>query len=431
MKNTIESCAMGLLGWVDKRFPLTANWKAHLSEYYAPKNFNFWYFFGSLALLVLVIQIVTGIFLTMHYKPDAELAFGSVEYIMRDVSWGWLIRYMHSTGASMFFVVVYLHMFRGLIYGSYRAPRELIWLFGVAILLVLMGEAFFGYLLPWGQMSYWGAQVIINLFTSIPVIGPDVSEWLRGDYVVSDATLNRFFAFHVIALPLVLLGLVVAHLVALHEVGSNNPDGVEIKEKKDPVTHVPLDGIPFHPYYTVKDIVGVSVFLMVFSAIVFFAPEMGGYFLEANNFIPADPLKTPEHIAPVWYFTPYYSILRAVPPIMSSQFPGVAAMGLSVVIFALLPWLDRSPVKSIRYRGSLYKSWLALFVVSVLVLGYLGTEPSNVWGVFDSSTFLVGGADRATVVARVFTLTYFLFFILMPWYTKRDKTKPVPERVAV
>jgi ubiquinol-cytochrome c reductase cytochrome b subunit len=431
MKNTIESCAMGLLGWVDKRFPLTANWKAHLSEYYAPKNFNFWYFFGSLALLVLVIQIVTGIFLTMHYKPDAELAFGSVEYIMRDVSWGWLIRYMHSTGASMFFVVVYLHMFRGLIYGSYRAPRELIWLFGVAILLVLMGEAFFGYLLPWGQMSYWGAQVIINLFTSIPVIGPDVSEWLRGDYVVSDATLNRFFAFHVIALPLVLLGLVVAHLVALHEVGSNNPDGVEIKQKKDPVTHVPLDGIPFHPYYTVKDIVGVSVFLMVFSAIVFFAPEMGGYFLEANNFIPADPLKTPEHIAPVWYFTPYYSILRAVPPIMSSQFPGVAAMGLSVVIFALLPWLDRSPVKSIRYRGSLYKSWLALFVVSVLVLGYLGTEPSNVWGVFDSSTFLVGGADRATVVARVFTLTYFLFFILMPWYTKRDKTKPVPERVTV
>jgi ubiquinol-cytochrome c reductase cytochrome b subunit len=422
---------MGLLGWVDKRFPLTANWKAHLSEYYAPKNFNFWYFFGSLALLVLVIQIVTGIFLTMHYKPDAELAFGSVEYIMRDVSWGWLIRYMHSTGASMFFVVVYLHMFRGLIYGSYRAPRELIWLFGVAILLVLMGEAFFGYLLPWGQMSYWGAQVIINLFTSIPVIGPDVSEWLRGDYVVSDATLNRFFAFHVIALPLVLLGLVVAHLVALHEVGSNNPDGVEIKQKKDPVTHVPLDGIPFHPYYTVKDIVGVSVFLMVFSAIVFFAPEMGGYFLEANNFIPADPLKTPEHIAPVWYFTPYYSILRAVPPIMSSQFPGVAAMGLSVVIFALLPWLDRSPVKSIRYRGSLYKSWLALFVVSVLVLGYLGTEPSNLWGVFDSSTFLVGGADRATVVARVFTLTYFLFFILMPWYTKRDKTKPVPERVTV
>jgi ubiquinol-cytochrome c reductase cytochrome b subunit len=429
MKNKLEQCMAGALTWVDQRFPLTANIKAHLTEYYAPKNFNFWYFFGSLAMLVLVLQIVTGIFLTMHYKPDAALAFGSVEYIMRDVSWGWLIRYMHSTGASMFFVVVYLHMFRGLIYGSYRAPRELIWLFGVGIFLVLMGEAFFGYLLPWGQMSYWGAQVIINLFTSIPFIGPDVSEWLRGDYVVSDATLNRFFAFHVIALPLVLLGLVVAHLIALHEVGSNNPDGIEIKAHKDPKTHIPLDGIPFHPYYTVKDIVGVAVFLMVFSAILFFAPEMGGYFIEANNFIPADPLQTPAHIAPVWYFTPYYSILRAVPPILNSQFPGVAAMGLSVMIFALLPWLDRSPVKSIRYRGSLYKKWLALFVVSFIVLGYLGTKPSNVWGVFDAATWLVGGADRATIVARIFTLTYFLFFILMPWYTKKDKTKPVPERV--
>jgi len=429
MKNKVEKCMAGGLTWVDQRFPLTANIKAHLTEYYAPKNFNFWYFFGSLALLVLVLQIVTGIFLTMHYKPDAALAFGSVEYIMRDVSWGWLIRYMHSTGASMFFVVVYLHMFRGLIYGSYRAPRELIWLFGVGIFLVLMGEAFFGYLLPWGQMSYWGAQVIINLFTSIPFIGPDVSEWLRGDYVVSDATLNRFFAFHVIALPLVLLGLVVAHLIALHEVGSNNPDGIEIKAHKDPKTHIPLDGIPFHPYYTVKDIVGVTVFLMVFSAIIFFAPEMSGYFLEANNFIPADPLQTPAHIAPVWYFTPYYSILRAVPPIFNSQFPGVAAMGLSVMIFALLPWLDRSPVKSIRYRGSLYKKWLALFVVSFIVLGYLGTKPSNVWGVFDAGTWIVGGADRATIVARIFTLTYFLFFILMPWYTKKDKTKPVPERV--
>ncbi|PKO54050.1 MAG: cytochrome b [Betaproteobacteria bacterium HGW-Betaproteobacteria-2] len=429
MKNKVEQCMAGVLTWVDQRFPLTSNIKAHLTEYYAPKNFNFWYFFGSLAMLVLVLQIVTGIFLTMHYKPDAALAFGSVEYIMRDVSWGWLIRYMHSTGASMFFVVVYLHMFRGLIYGSYRAPRELIWLFGVGIFLVLMGEAFFGYLLPWGQMSYWGAQVIINLFTSIPFIGPDVSEWLRGDYVVSDATLNRFFAFHVIALPLVLLGLVVAHLIALHEVGSNNPDGIEIKAHKDPKTHIPLDGIPFHPYYTVKDIVGVAVFLMVFSAIIFFAPEMSGYFLEADNFIPADPLQTPAHIAPVWYFTPYYSILRAVPPIFNSQFPGVAAMGLSVMIFALLPWLDRSPVKSIRYRGSLYKKWLALFVVSFIVLGYLGTKPSNVWGVFDASTWIVGGADRATIVARIFTLTYFLFFILMPWYTKKDKTKPVPERV--
>ncbi len=429
MAGTIQKYITGVVGWVDDRFPLTANIKTHLTEYYAPRNFNFWYFFGSLALLVLVMQILTGIFLTMNYKPDAELAFASVEYIMRDVSWGWLIRYMHSTGASMFFVVVYLHMFRGLIYGSYRTPRELIWLFGVGIFLVLMGEAFFGYLLPWGQMSFWGAQVIINLFSSIPFVGPDISLWLRGDYMVSDATLNRFFAFHVIALPLVLLGLVAAHLIALHEVGSNNPDGVEIKKHKDPVTHIPLDGIPFHPYYTVKDLVGVSVFLIVFSAILFFMPEMGGYFLEANNFIPANPLKTPPHISPVWYFTPYYSILRAVPPILNSQFPGVAAMGLSVVIFALLPWLDRSPVKSIRYRGALYKRWLAAFVVSFLILGYLGTEPSTVWGQFSVSTPILGGKDRATVVAQIFTVVYFAFFVLMPWYTKKDKTKPVPERV--
>jgi ubiquinol-cytochrome c reductase cytochrome b subunit len=425
----MEKYLTSALNWVDERFPLTANWKAHLSEYYAPKNFNFWYFFGSLALLVLVIQIVTGIFLTMNYKPDAELAFASVEYIMRDVNFGWIIRYMHSTGASMFFVVVYMHMFRGLLYGSYRGPRELVWLFGVGIFLALMGEAFFGYLLPWGQMSYWGAQVIINLFTSIPFIGPDISLWLRGDYMVSDATLNRFFAFHVIALPLVLLGLVAAHIIALHEVGSNNPDGIEIKKHKDPVTHIPLDGIPFHPYYTVKDIVGVVVFLMVFSAIVFFAPEMGGYFLEANNFIPADPLKTPPHIAPVWYFTPYYSILRAVPPLFNSQFPGVVAMGASVMAFAALPWLDKSPVKSIRYRGCKYKGWLTAFVVSFLILGYLGTVPSNIWGQFAAGVPVLGGADRATVVARVLTVVYFLFFALMPWYTKNDKTKPVPERV--
>jgi ubiquinol-cytochrome c reductase cytochrome b subunit len=429
MRESVNKCLTGALAWVDQRFPLTANWKAHLSEYYAPKNFNFWYYFGSLALLVLVIQILTGIFLTMNYKPDAGMAFASVEYIMRDVSWGWLIRYMHSTGASMFFVVVYLHMFRGLLYGSHRNPRELIWLFGVGIFLCLMGEAFFGYLLPWGQMSYWGAQVIINLFNSIPFVGPDISLWIRGDYTIADATLNRFFAFHVIALPLVLLGLVVAHIIALHEVGSNNPDGVEIKKHKDPKTHIPLDGIPFHPYYTVKDIVGVVVFLMVFSCVIFFAPEMGGYFLEANNFIPANPLVTPPHIAPVWYFTPYYSILRAVPPLFNSQFPGVIAMGSSVVIFAALPWLDRSPVKSIRYRGSLYKRWLAVFVFSFLLLGYLGTEPTTVWGTFDKSVMLLGTADRATVVARFCTAAYFLFFILMPWYTKIDKTKPVPERV--
>ena len=402
-----------LLNWVDERFPLTASYKAHLSEYYAPRNFNFWYFFGSLALLVLVIQIVSGIFLTMHYKPDAQLAFASVEYIMRDVDYGWLIRYVHSTGASMFFVVVYLHMFRGMIYGSYRQPRELIWLFGVLIYLVLMGEAFMGYLLPWGQMSYWGAQVIVNLFAAVPFIGEGLSEWIRGDYVIGDATLNRFFAFHVIALPLVLLGLVVAHLVALHEVGSNNPDGVEIKKLKGEDGH-PLDGIPFHPYYTVKDILGVVVFMMVFCAVVFFAPEMGGYFLEANNFIPADSLKTPEHIAPVWYFTPYYAILRAIPPLFGSQFPGVAAMGVAVLIFFALPWLDKSPVKSIRYRGPKFKIALTLFVISFVGLGVLGILPAT---------------ELYTWIARVLSLVYFAFFVLMPWYTSNDSTKPVPERV--
>ena len=406
----------GVLGWIDQRFPLTSTYKAHLSEYYAPKNFNFWYFFGSLALLVLVIQIVTGIFLVMHYKPDAAKAFQSVEYIMRDVPWGWLVRYMHSTGASMFFVVVYLHMMRGLLYGSYRKPRELIWIFGVAIFLCLMAEAFFGYLLPWGQMSYWGAQVIVNLFSAIPVIGPDLAIWIRGDYVVSDATLNRFFSFHVIAIPLVLLGLVAAHLVALHEVGSNNPDGVEIKEKKD-ANGKPLDGIPFHPYYTVHDILGVGVFLMVFSAIVFFAPEMGGYFLEYNNFIPADPLKTPAHIAPVWYFTPFYSILRAITfPFLGldAKFWGVVAMGGAVVILFFLPWLDKSKVKSIRYRPALHKWIYAIFVVNFVVLGYLGVKPPS---------------DIGQVVSQIGTLYYFLFFLAMPWWSKLGTFKPVPDRV--
>jgi ubiquinol-cytochrome c reductase cytochrome b subunit len=410
-----------LLGWIDDRFPLTATWKQHLSEYYAPKNFNFWYFFGSLALLVLVLQIVTGIFLTMHYKPDASLnaagvsvAFASVEYIMRDVDWGWLIRYLHSTGASMFFVVVYLHMYRGLIYGSYRKPRELIWIFGCFIYVALMAEAFMGYLLPWGQMSFWGAQVIVNLFAAIPYIGDGLSTWIRGDFVISDATLNRFFSFHVIAVPLVLLGLVVMHLVALHEVGSNNPDGIEIKKKKDPNTGIPLDGIPFHPYYTVKDIFGVCVFLMVFSVILFFTPEMGGYFLEGNNFVPADPFKTPPHIAPLWYFTAFYSILRAVPPMFGSQFPGVIAMGMAIVVMFLLPWLDRSPVKSIRYRGAIYKWALALFVVAFFVLSYLGTQSVS---------------ELKTWLARIFSVIYFAFFIFMPWYTRIDKTKPEPERV--
>jgi ubiquinol-cytochrome c reductase cytochrome b subunit len=413
--------SQALLNWIDERFPLTVLWKEHLAEYYAPKNFNFWYYFGSLALLVLVIQIVTGIFLTMSYKPDASQAFASVEYIMRDVPFGWLIRYMHSTGASMFFIVVYLHMLRGLMYGSYRKPRELIWLIGVAIYLCMMAEAFFGYLLPWGQMSYWGAQVIVNLFASVPLIGEGLAEWIRGDYVISDATLNRFFAFHVIAIPLVLLALVVVHMIALHEVGSNNPDGIDIKKKKD-ANGRPLDGIPFHPYYTVKDMVGVVVFLAVFSAIIFFAPEMGGYFLEYNNFIPADPLKTPPHIAPVWYFTPYYAMLRAVPAFAGTQFWGVLVMGAGVLIFFFMPWLDRSPVRSIRYKGPYYKLALALFVVSFLILGWLGTQPTDFLG-------KLGDTEAAVILARLFTLVYFLFFLLMPWYSRIDPVKPEPERV--
>ena len=423
--------ASGFVAWVDERFPFSSFIKNHLTQYYAPKNFNFWYFFGALALFVFVMQILTGIFLTMHYKPDAAYAFESVEYIMRDVSFGWLIRYMHSTVASLFFVVIYLHMFRALIYGSYKNPRELLWLFGVLIFLLLMAEAFFGYLLPWGQMSYWGAQVIVNLFATIPFIGPDLAEWVRGDYLISDATLNRFFAFHVIALPLALAGLIFLHLVALHEVGSNNPDGIEIKKTKDKKTGIPLDGIPFHPYYTVKDLMGLTVFLIIFSAIIFFAPEMKGYFLEANNFIPANPLVTPSHIAPVWYFTPFYSILRAVPPILNSQFPGVAAMGLSVLILFFVPWLDRSKVKSIRYKGPLFKRWIATFVISFFVLGYLGTVPSNIWGQFSSVIPLIGGTDIATIVARIFTVLYFAFFLLMPFYSKKDKTKPVPKRVTM
>ena len=402
--------ASGLMGWIDERFPLTKMIEEHATKYYAPKNFNFWYYFGALSLLVLIIQVVTGIFLTMNYKPDGELAFKSVEYIMRDVNFGWLIRYMHSTGASLFFVVVYLHMFRALMYGSYKKPRELLWIFGMLIYVVLMAEAFMGYLLPWGQMSYWGAQVIISLFGAIPFgIGDAVTLWLKGDYIVSDATLNRFFALHVIAVPLVLIGLVVAHILALHEVGSNNPDGVEIKANKN-AEGIPRDGIPFHPYYTVKDLFGACVFFLVFFAIVFFAPEMGGYFLEHANFVPADPLKTPEHIAPVWYFTPFYAILRAVP----DKLMGVMAMGAAILVLFFLPWIDRNPVRSIRYRSFAYKVLLFSFVIAFIVLGYFGMQAPT---------------DAGTLISRICAVIYFGFFIGLYFVSKTEKNKPVPERL--
>jgi ubiquinol-cytochrome c reductase cytochrome b subunit len=451
------SAGVKFMTWVDNRFPATKMYNEHVGEYYAPKNFNFWYFFGSLAMLVLVIQIVTGIFLVMNYKPDAALAFASVEYIMRDVPWGWLIRYMHSTGASAFFVVVYLHMYRGLIYGSYRTPRELVWIFGCLIFLCLMAEAFMGYLLPWGQMSFWGAQVIINLFAAVPFVGPDLAILIRGDYVVGDATLNRFFSLHVIAVPLVLLGLVVAHIIALHEVGSNNPDGVEIKQGPKDANGHPLDGVPFHPYYTVHDILGVGGFLICFTAVIFFMPEFGGYFLEFNNFIPADPFKTPSHIAPVWYFTPFYSMLRATTDQMvtvlavivgaaavlnlvkgkgtgqtkvgvlvgaailvgllktfEAKFWGVAVMGGAVVILAGLPWFDQSPVKSIRYRPGWHKLVYGVFVINFCILGYLGVQPPS---------------EIGNLVSQVGTLLYFGFFVLMPFWSQIGTFKPVPDRV--
>ncbi len=397
------------LGWMDDRFPLSKVWNEHLAQYYAPKNFNWMYYFGSLAMLLLVNQIITGIFLTIHYKPDAKLAFDSVEYIMRDVDWGWLIRYMHSTGASAFFIVVYLHMFRGLVYGSFKKPRELVWVFGMIIYVALMAEAFMGYLLPWGQMSYWGAQVIVSLFGAIPYVGEDLALWLRGDYVISDATLNRFFAFHVIAIPLVLIILVFMHIVALHAVGSNNPEGIEIKKHKDE-NGIPLDGIPFHPYYSVKDLVGVAVFLFIFALIIFYMPEMGGYFLEHANFVPADPLKTPEHIAPVWYFTPFYAVLRAVP----DKFLGVVAMAGAIIVLFLLPWLDRGVNKSIRYRGPIFKAAIIAFCISFVGLGYFGMQPVTYVGTFFS---------------RFFSIIYFAFFLLMPWYSNLKQDKYVPERV--
>lgn len=400
-----------LLSWIDDRLPVVNAFEKHMSKYYAPKNFNFFYFFGVLSFVVLANQLLTGIWLTMSYNPSAEGAFASIEYIMRDVDYGWLLRYLHSTGASAFFVVVYLHMFRGLLYGSYKKPRELVWIFGMTIYLALMAEAFMGYLLPWGQMSYWGAQVIVNLFGTIPVIGEELALWIRGDYLISGITLNRFFALHVVALPIVILALVVLHILALHEVGSNNPDGIDIKKDKDE-NGIPKDGIPFHPFYTVHDLVGIVVFLFVFCAVVFFFPEMGGYFLEKPNFEPANALKTPDHIAPVWYFTPFYAILRAVP----DAFLGVVAMGAAIAVLFVLPWLDRSPVRSMRYKGRLSKIALALFVVSFCILGYLGVVVST---------------PGRTLLAQVLTVIYFAYFILMPWYTSIENTKPVPERVTM
>jgi ubiquinol-cytochrome c reductase cytochrome b subunit len=414
MANAISNVINAGYEWFNERAPgATAWYNRHVGQYYAPKNFNFWYYFGSLAMVVFANQILTGIWLTMHFKPDAMQAFDSIEYIRRDVSGGWLIQTMHAVGASLFFIVVYLHMFRAMLYGSYRKPRELIWVLGVVILLVLMGEAFFGYVLPWGQMSYWGAQVITSLFGSVPVIGPDLLELIRGDYVIADATLNRFFALHVIALPLVLSALIYLHLMALHEVGSNNPDGIEIKKKKD-ANGKPLDGIPFHPYYTVKDLFGTCFFLLIAAFIVFFAPTMGGWFLEHDNFIAANPMVTPELIKPVWYFTPYYAMLRAVPAMFGSQFPGVAVMGGAVLILFLLPWIDRSPVKSIRYRSTFAKVMLALFVVNFIWLGYCGTQHPT---------------DLLTFTARVGTIFYFAFFILMPWWSRIGAVKQEPERV--
>ena len=399
----------GLKAWFYKRLPVEEFVSDQLTGYYAPKNFNFWYYFGVLATVILVLQLFTGIFLTMFYKVGEATAFDSVEFIMREVEWGWLIRYLHSTGASFFFIVVYLHMFRALLHGSYKAPRELLWLFGMAVYLALMAEAFMGYVLPWGNMSFWGAQVIVNLFGTIPAIGPGLVEWIRGDYGIADATLNRFFALHVVAIPLALLLLVVLHLVALRRTGSNNPDGIEIKEKLG-ANGKPLDGIPFHPYYTVKDLVGVGVFMILLSIVVFFVPTLGGLFLEGPNFEPANPLSTPDHIAPVWYFTPFYAILRAVP----DQRMGALLMGLAVAAFLFLPWLDRSPVKSMRYRGWMSRGALAIFVVSFLVLMYLGLQPAE--GLY-------------VLLARIFTVLYFAFFVLMPFYSRFDTVKPVPERV--
>ena len=408
---------VGLRDWVDARLPIMEAWNKHLAEYYAPKNFNFWYFFGVLSMVVLVIQLLTGVWLTMNYTHSAEAAFASVEYIMRDVEFGWLLRYLHSTGASAFFFVVYIHMFRGIMYGSYQKPRELIWVFGMAIYFVLMMEGFLGYVLPWGQMSYWGANVIVSLAGAIPIIGEDLLVWVRGDFLISGATLNRFFALHVVALPIVLIALVVLHILALHEVGSNNPDGVDIKKNKGP-DGVPLDGVPFHPYYTLyHDLAGIVLFLFVFCAIVFFAPEMGGYFLEIANFQEANPLKTPEHVPPVWYYTPFYSMLRAVTvPLfgIDAKFWGMLVMFGAIAILFVLPWLDKSPVRSMRYKGWYSRIALLAFIVSFLILGVLGTQSVS---------------PAKTLLAQLMTVVYFAYFIAMPWYTRAEVTTQPPERV--
>lgn len=397
--------------WINARFPLIEIWQKHAGNYYAPKNFNFWYYFGSLALVVLVIQFISGIWLAMFYTPTPEGAFASIEYIMRDVQFGWLLRYLHTTGASAFFIVIYLHMYRSLLYGSYKKPRELVWLLGMGLYFILMAEAFMGYLLPWGQMSFWGAQVITSLVGAIPKIGPGLVVWLRGDFAVSGVTLNRFFALHIIALPLLMLLFVWMHIIALHKVGSNNPEGIEIKKYKND-QGVPQDGILFHPYYTVKDLWGVAVFLIVFALVVFFIPDGCGYFLEPANFIPANPLQTPTHIAPVWYLTPFYAMLRAVP----DKLFGVIVMASAIAILFVLPWLDRSPVKSMRYRGWWSRLALTIFTVSFIGLGYLGT---------------VTMTTTLQLWAQIFTVGYFLFFLLMPIYTRYETTKLVPDRMQI
>lgn len=421
--------------WLNARLPVQRTWDTHFAKYYAPKNFNFWYFFGVFSLLIFVNQILTGIWLTMNYEATTATAFESVEYIMRDVEMGWLLRYLHSTGASAFFIVVYLHMFRAMMYGSYRKPRELVWLIGMVIYVLLIAEGFLGYVLPWGQMSYWGAQVIVSLFGAIPIVGEDLMQWMRGDYLISDITLNRYFALHVVAVPLLLIVMVFLHIIALHEVGSNNPDGVEIKENKGP-DGVPLDGVAFHPYYTVHDIVGVTVFLFFFLGVVFFAPEFGGYFLEAANFEPANNLKTPEHIVPVWYYTPFYAMLRATTLTwfgLDAKFWGALVMVSAIVMLFLLPWLDRSPVKSIRYKGPITRWALAIFVVSFVTLGYLGLAPASghflglevCWGSPQAPTCVLENTD----VAQYLTVAYFAFFVLMPWYSRIDRTTPPPRRL--